>query len=58
MTDTRTFTFQDVRLISMFARMEGAPATAEQIVADLDAKGRLSGSPASRETRASSEEDQ
>jgi Mn-dependent DtxR family transcriptional regulator len=45
MTDgytNRLYTYEDVRLVSMFARLEGAPQTVEEILRDLDAKGRLS----------------
>lgn len=56
MPDTeRKFTWGDVRLISMFARLEGAPSTVQEIVRDLDEKGELSGSPvisAPKETEA------
>ena len=44
----RTYTYEDMRLVSMFARLEGAPATVEEIIRDLEAKGKLSSATTTR----------
>lgn len=38
----RAYTFEDMRQVSMFARLAGAPPTVERLIYDLDGKGRLS----------------
>jgi hypothetical protein len=38
----RNYTFEDMRLVSMFARLEGAPPTVEEIIAHFEERGMLS----------------